>query len=223
MFNCWSLSENVGYINGQAQPEGKARQTNLSPDYSLHAYCTDNTIHTFCLSLLSCFVSCSSHSELHPGPPLRPILSVCRVLFHAWWCRAWSRCGGPARACRHCQPHLWLCTCCRHAWRGPAVWGWAATSDSQSTAPQASFPPTRQVLERFYQFYPDQIFKNNWWILRTDWFNWQDEGDHITYTCIIRKDWSNKIWTVELYLLFSTVQLGVWKTLLTAVWWFSLP
>lgn len=36
MLSYLSLSENVGYINGQVQPEGKTRNTSFIPKFELH-------------------------------------------------------------------------------------------------------------------------------------------------------------------------------------------
>lgn len=42
MLSCLSLSENVGYINGQVQPEGKTRNTSVIPKFELHTTCIEN-------------------------------------------------------------------------------------------------------------------------------------------------------------------------------------
>lgn len=146
---CLTLSrlENMGYINGQVQPEGKYLHTQKTKEWN---------VVVSLLFLFSCCISRGPHSHPLTGLRCTSSTSACRVPSHTWR-GASSRCWGLAGACRYCQhpPGLWGChrnsgpDPAARAARRPSA---AATTDTHSAAPQASFPQPRWVLQRAEQW-----------------------------------------------------------------------
>lgn len=128
---CLTLSclENMGYINGQVQPEGNYLHTQKTKEW---------TVIVSLFFLFSCCISRSPHSHPLTGLPS-----------HSWR-GASSRCWGLAGACRYCQypPGLWGC----HRNSGPARAARPATTDTHSAAAQASFPQPWWGLQKAEQW-----------------------------------------------------------------------
>ncbi len=62
ILSCLSFSENVGYINGQVQPEGKTRNTSLILKFELHTKCIENKdnilVYSDIIPLFLSFILC---------------------------------------------------------------------------------------------------------------------------------------------------------------------